>query len=115
MIALGHSTTPIDVFLDALQSCGVKILADVRTVPRSRHNPQFDQDNLRASLETAKIRYVWMKELGGFRHPRPDSPNGGWRNESFRGYADYMQTPEFAAALDGLIALGPQTAFMCSE
>ncbi len=100
-----------------LEGHGVKNLADVRTIPRSRHNPQFNADALAETLAASAIRYVSMRELGGLRKPRPDSINGGWRNESFRGYADYMQTPEFARALEDLIALGSTapTAIMCAE
>lgn len=117
MIALGHSTTEIGVFLAALKELGVRVLADVRTVPRSRHNPQFEQQALAAALEQSGIGYAWLKGLGGFRKPLPDSQNAGWRNPSFRGYADYMQTPRFPSALRELLELGPpeSTAFMCSE
>jgi uncharacterized protein (DUF488 family) len=117
MIALGHSTTTIEKFLDALELCGVRVLADVRTVPKSRHNPQFETNALSASLVSRGIVYVWLQELGGFRRALPDSVNGGWRKASFRGYADYMQTAEFRAGLQHLLELGPPdvTAFMCSE
>lgn len=100
-----------------LRAHNVEILVDVRTVPRSRHNPQFNSDALPAALAAAGIAYNHMPALGGLRHPRKDSPNVGWRNESFRGYADYMQTPEFAAALDRLIELGRagRIAIMCAE
>ena len=89
----------------------------MRTIPRSRHNPQFNKTSLPASLQKAGLRYLHMLELGGLRHARPDSLNAGWRNTSFRGYADYMQTPEFAQAIDRLIDLAKQDriAIMCAE
>jgi uncharacterized protein (DUF488 family) len=92
-------------------------LIDVRTVPKSRHNPQYGQDALARRLQDAGIRYQHVKGLGGLRHPRKDSPNTGWRNESFRGYADYMQTVEFASALDVLIEAAAQepVVIMCAE
>jgi len=100
-----------------LAAHGVELLVDVRTVPRSRHNPQFNRDALPESLRTAGIRYLHMPDLGGLRHARLDSANTGWRNLSFRGFADYMQTPEFAAALEQLIELSgdSRVALMCSE
>src|SRR5579883_2180715 len=117
MYTIGHSTLPIETFLDILRQNGVRTLVDIRTIPRSRHNPQFAQENLSRSLAEAGIAYRWQKSLGGLRHARKDSINTGWRNASFRGYADYMQTPEFEAALTGLLAAGPQphTAIMCAE
>ena len=117
MLTIGHSTLPIDVFLGALKQCGCTTLVDVRTVPRSRRNPQFEQAALFAALEQAGIRAVGRKGLGGLRRPRKDSINRGWQNESFRGYADYMQTPEFASEIDWLTAqadLGSLAA-MCAE
>lgn len=114
---IGHSTRPIDEFLAMLTARGVTRLIDVRTVPKSRHNPQYSQDALERRLQDAGIRYEHVKGLGGLRHPRKDSPNTGWRNESFRGYADYMQTVEFASALDVLIgaAAHEHVAIMCAE
>ncbi len=93
------------------------MLMDVRTVPRSRYNPQYDRATLPASLEAAGIAYQHMPALGGFRHPRPDSPNNGWRSQGFRGFADYMGTPEFEAALTALIDRARETrlAIMCAE
>lgn len=99
VLTVGHSTRPIEAFIELLVAPGVTQLVDVRTVPRSRHNPQFSQEALPSALEAARIGYVHAHGLGGFRHARPDSPNGGWRNLSFRGYADHMQTPEFDADL----------------
>ena len=89
----------------------------MRTVPRSRHNPQFNRDQLSPSLHSARIHYTYMAGLGGFRHPADDSINMGWRNASFRGYADYMQTAEFWKHLDALIGLAEQerVAIMCAE
>ncbi|HVW78885.1 MAG TPA: DUF488 domain-containing protein [Alloacidobacterium sp.] len=117
MLTIGHSTLPIEVFLGILRENGVRWLVDIRTIPKSRHNPQFVQENLQKSLENAHIFYRWQKSLGGLRHARKDSINTGWRNGSFRGYADYMQTSAFAAALDELLSASPQeqTAIMCAE
>ena len=100
MFTIGHSTLPIDVFLHILKENGVHELVDIRTIPKSRHNPQFAQENLEKSLREAHIGYRWQKSLGGLRHALKNSINTGWRNSSFRGYADYMQTPDFAAAID---------------
>ena len=117
VFTVGHSTRPIEEFIALLRANGVSRLVDVRTIPRSRTNPQFNKDILPESLRAAKIRYTHMAELGGLRKTKPDSPNGGWRNLSFRGYADYMLTPEFAAALRKLIELATadQVAIMCAE
>jgi uncharacterized protein (DUF488 family) len=117
VFTVGHSTRPIDDFLALLRAHGVRLLVDVRTIPRSRHNPQFNQDSLREALKGARIGYRHMKGLGGLRHARKDSPNGAWRNASFRGFADYMQTEEFAQNVDRLIELARkrQTAIMCAE
>lgn len=95
----------------------VRQLIDVRTVPRSRHNPQFNTEALPGVLAAAGIGYAHASGLGGFRRTTSDSPNSGWRNLSFRGYADYMQTPEFAQELIGLIALAQHepVALMCAE
>lgn len=117
LFTIGHSTRPIEDFIRMLQAHGVTRLVDVRTIPRSRHNPQFDQANLPGSLKQAGIAYTHMKSLGGLRKTSPDSVNQGWRNLSFRGYADYMQTPEFAEAIDDLIARSKKdtVAIMCAE
>lgn len=117
IFTIGHSTLPGDTFIERLQGHGVVQLADVRTVPRSRHNPQFNAEVLSASLPAAGIAYLPMPALGGLRHTRRDSPNMAWRNASFRGYADYMQTPAFDEALEDLIAAGrgARTAIMCAE
>ena len=114
---VGHSTRPIDAFIGMLAAHGVTALADVRTVPRSRHNPQFGREALAESLAAAGIAYRPFPGLGGFRRPHPDSPNAGWRNTSFRGYADYMQTAEFRGHLDSLVDLAREqpVAVMCAE
>lgn len=117
IFTVGHSTLPIDQFVHLLQAYRIRQLADIRTIPRSRTNPQFNADTLADSLARFQIAYFAMPALGGLRHPRADSPNRSWRNKSFRGYADYMQTPEFNAAIDALVALGREarTAIMCAE
>jgi len=117
VLTVGHSTRPIDAFIALLAGHSVRLLWDVRTVPRSRHNPQFNEDTLPASLEAVGIRYAHVAGLGGFRHSHPGSANMGWRNASFRGYADYMQTPEFERNLAALIeeATHEQVAIMCAE
>jgi len=118
VFTIGHSTRPIGEFLDLLRAQGIRQLLDIRTIPKSRRNPQFNTDALAASLAAAGVRYMHMKDLGGLRHPARDSINLGWRNESFRGYADYMQTPEFVAALDRALHLAEETSpavFMCAE
>jgi uncharacterized protein (DUF488 family) len=115
---IGHSTRLQDELIDLLHHYGVTTLADVRTVPRSRHNPQFNADTLAEALPRARIAYVHLPRLGGLRRGLgAASPNTGWRNASFRGYADYMQTADFALGLDelqALIASGP-VALMCAE
>ncbi len=117
MLTIGHSTLPIETFLAILRENGVRTLIDIRTIPKSRHNPQFAQENLAPALGGAGIEYRWQNSLGGLRHAHKDSINTGWRNASFRGYADYMQTPEFAAAVDELLAAGPNEymVLMCAE
>ncbi len=114
---IGHSTRPIASFLRLLRMHGIGRVIDVRTVPRSRHNPQYDRVALSAALHHAGFHYRHMAGLGGLRHPRRDSINRGWTNSGFRGYADYMQTPAFAAALDRCIALAREepTVLMCAE
>jgi len=117
IFTIGHSTRHIDEFVELLRANGVKQLIDIRTIPKSRHNPQFNSDALAKSLRAARIQYLHLKELGGLRRAKPDSINLGWRNGSFRGYADYMQTPEFAEALERAIKLAEArpTALMCAE
>jgi len=117
VFTIGHSNRSLEELVRMLRAHGVERLVDVRTVPRSRHNPQFNRETLSKALRNRRIRYRHMKSLGGLRHARKDSVNTGWRNASFRGYADYMQTPEFAAALERLIDLADEksTAIMCAE
>jgi uncharacterized protein (DUF488 family) len=117
IFTIGHSTRPIDEFIRLLEAHGVQRVVDVRTMPRSRHNPQFNRDQLSEALHRRKIHYRHMPGLGGLRRARRDSPNAGWRNASFRGYADYMQTAEFEASLDECIALATQerVVLMCAE
>jgi uncharacterized protein (DUF488 family) len=117
IFTMGHSTRPLEDFLALLGENRIELLADVRTVPRSRHNPQFNLETLPESLMTAGISYAHLKELGGLRKAMPDSSNSGWRLATFRGYADYMQTDAFVTALDELIALASEkrTAIMCAE
>ena len=117
IFTLGHSTRSIEQFLALLAGHGVTLLGDVRTVPKSRHNPQFGSEALAESMHTAGIEYRHLPGLGGFRRPRVDSPNAGWRNLSFRGYADYMQTPEFTLQIDHVLVLSKShvVALMCSE
>jgi uncharacterized protein (DUF488 family) len=114
---IGHSTRPIDEFIGLLRTHQIDLLVDVRTVPRSRYNPQFNTDTVAQSLLDAELRYRHLPELGGLRKPKKDSINYGWRNLSFRGYADYMQTEEFHRALEELMAYGrdKHTAIMCAE
>jgi uncharacterized protein (DUF488 family) len=115
---IGHSTRKIDIFISLLEENGIKLLADVRQFPGSKRYPQFNQDALADSLGKAEIRYQHFPELGGRRKPKPDSPNIAWRNASFRGYADYMETEEFRKGVERLLDLankvGP-TAIMCAE
>ncbi len=117
VLTVGHSTRALEDFLRLLRAYGVTYLVDVRTVPRSRHNPQFNRETLRQELEGNGIGYEHLPALGGLRKPRADSPNTGWRNASFRGYADHMRTPEFEAGLHRLVELaGPErVAIMCAE
>jgi uncharacterized protein (DUF488 family) len=117
VLTVGHSTRPIGEFVRLLEAHGVTWVLDVRSVPRSRHNPQFNRDTLPASLSTAGIGYSHLAGLGGLRRPKPDSINTGWKNVSFRGYADYMQTPEFEASLEKLLETARKecVALMCAE
>lgn len=117
IFTVGHSTRPINEFIGLLRSNGLRRLIDIRTIPKSRHNPQFNTDSLAHALRAAGIEYVHLKELGGLRRPKPDSPNAAWRNASFRGYADYMQTEDFERALERAIELARQkrSVLMCAE
>jgi len=114
---IGHSTRPADIFIGLLRMHEITTLADVRSVPRSRHNPQFDREALAASLAVAGIGYVHLPALGGMRRPRPDSVNLGLRSTGFRGYADHMQTDAFRRGLERLevLAGAGATAIMCAE
>jgi len=114
---VGHSTHPLDEFLDILHAHGITRVADVRRFPGSRAYPHFNPDQLGRGLAESGIEYTEMPALGGRRKPRADSPHSAWRNESFRGYADYMDTPEFAAAAEELAALArdDRVAIMCAE
>jgi len=117
VLTIGHSTRTLGEFIALLEAHGVSLIVDVRTVPRSRHNPQFNKDALPGSLKEAGVGYVHMPGLGGLRHAKTDSLNIGWRNASFRGYADYMQTPEFEEQIENLIQLVKEhrIALMCAE
>ncbi len=117
IFTIGHSTRSIDDFAAILLSHGVDLVVDVRTIPRSRHNPQYNSDALAAALHNHGIGYRHMPELGGLRHAKKDSVNAGWHNASFRGFADYMQTGEFRKGLEDLVAAaGTATAaIMCAE
>jgi uncharacterized protein (DUF488 family) len=121
---LGHSTRPIEKFVLMLRAHSITTLVDIRTVPKSRHNPQFEGEALRATLAEAGIGYVQTKDLGGLRGPAKGSlTNAGWVNDSFRGFADYMQTERFEAAIESLVELarregeesGHGVAIMCAE
>ncbi len=117
IFTIGHSTRSAEDFIVLLKENGVTRVIDVRTVPRSARNPQFNRETLPGTLAQAGITYTHMKDLGGLRHARKDSINTAWRNASFRGYADYMQTPEFTRALDELIAVArtERVVIMCAE
>ena len=114
---IGHSNRPIEDFIDLLWTNEVAKVIDVRTIPCSRHNPQFNLDSLPASLAAAGIDYSHMPGLGGLRHAHVDSPNTGWHNASFRGYADYMQSADFAESVDQVVELArsQRCVLMCAE
>ncbi len=117
IFTVGHSTHPIDEFVRIIRAYGVDLVVDVRSIAKSRHNPQFGESELSESLPVSGIRYQRMAELGGLRHTTTESVNLAWRNASFRGYADYMQTAAFEAAVDRLIELADTStlAIMCAE
>lgn len=117
IFTVGHSTRSLEELGAVLASFGVSVLADVRTIPRSRRNPQFNAESLPATLGARGVRYVHLPRLGGLRRPRGDSPNAAWRNEGFRGFADYMLTGEFEAGLAELRSLAATgtVALMCAE
>lgn len=117
LYTIGHSTRSIGEFISLLKDFSIERLIDIRTVPGSRHNPQFGQKALEASLREAGIEYLYLKALGGLRKAADESANLGWRNKSFRNFADYMQTPGFDAGVGELIRLGAEktSAIMCAE
>jgi uncharacterized protein (DUF488 family) len=117
VFTIGHSTRTIGEFIEILKAHGVQRVMDVRSIPRSRHNPQFNRELLARRLRAARIGYVHLKKLGGLRHARADSKNLGWHNTSFRGFADYMQTDDFLAGLGRLekLAVTKPSAIMCAE
>ncbi|MEO8346149.1 MAG: DUF488 domain-containing protein [Betaproteobacteria bacterium] len=114
---IGHSNRPIDTFVELLRSNGIVRVLDVRTVPRSRHNPQFNREALPGFLEAVQIAYTHVPGLGGLRHTYADSVNTGWHNLSFRGYADYMQSSEFAKNVQWVadLASTERCVLMCAE
>ena len=117
IFTIGHSTHPIEEFVELLKIHGVKEVVDVRSIPMSGHNPQFNTDTLKESLQQVHIKYKHLKKLGGLRHSKKDSINLGWHNVSFRGFADYMTTPEFSEGLEALIKIAGlrETVIMCAE
>jgi uncharacterized protein (DUF488 family) len=117
IFTVGHSTRSVEELVEILRAHGVERLVDVRTIPRSRHNPQFNRERLSKAPHNRRLNYRHMKALGGLRRARPDSINTGWRNASFRGFADFMQTPVFRAALQRLVEMATEkpTAIMCAE
>ncbi len=114
---IGHSTHSIEEFIAILKAQSIDLVVDVRSLPGSRRYPQFNQERLEASLKETGIDYLHLKELGGLRHAAPDSVNTAWKNASFRGFADYMQTEEFHIGILALLELGKKTnlAVMCAE
>lgn len=114
---IGHSNRPLEDLISLLQAHQIETVIDIRSIPRSRHNPQFNKDKLKRSLKKEKIQYVHLEKLGGLRHPKKNSLNTGWENASFRGFADYMQTDEFREGLKELIEVAKtgRCALMCAE
>ncbi len=117
IFTIGHSTRSLEEFAVLLKTYSINLLVDVRTIPRSRHNPQFNKETLPSSLKVQGIKYIHMPEIGGLRRPKHDSLNLAWQNTGFRGYADYMQTKEFADNLLKIMALARENclALMCAE
>ena len=117
IFSIGHGTKSIDEFIDLLKEYDVQRVVDVRTIPRSRHNPQFNKETMPESLKKVHIGYIYIKGLGGLRHAKKDSVNMAWRNASFRGFADYMQTEDFKRNIERLIKIAKQKkiAIMCAE
>ena len=117
LYTIGHSTRSIDDFISLLRMYKINQLVDIRTIPKSRHNPQYEQEQLKTSMENVHIQYIYLKNLGGLRSSTKPSLNGAWRNRSFRNYADYMQTDEFKLGLAELVEVSQNsnTAIMCAE
>ena len=117
VLTIGHSTRTAEEFVKLLEAYGVSLMVDVRSVPRSRHNPQFNKEALPDYLKHFGIRYMHLPDIGGLRHPKPNSVNNAWTNPSFRGYADYMQTQEFIDSILKIVALAKENrlALMCAE
>jgi uncharacterized protein (DUF488 family) len=117
VFTIGHSTRTIADFIRLVKAHGVQRVIDVRTIPKSRHNPQFNRERLSPALHRARLHYRHLPGLGGRRHARRDSTNTGWRNAGFRGYADYMQTPMFRESLERCIELAKRepVVLMCAE
>jgi uncharacterized protein (DUF488 family) len=114
---IGHSTRPAEKFIEVLRNYDIALVADIRSIPKSRHNPQFNRNELESYLSGNGIRYMHLKELGGLRHTTAASVNTGWKNLSFRGFADHMQTPEFDRGMELLIEVSRrvETVIMCAE
>jgi uncharacterized protein (DUF488 family) len=117
VFTIGHSTRTIEEFVELIKTYAVNLVVDVRTVPRSRHNPQFNKETLPNTLKPEGIKYIHMPEIGGLRRPKHDSVNLAWKNMGFRGYADYMQTKEFTDSLLKIIALARENhlVLLCAE
>ena len=117
VLTIGHSTRTFDEFIEILKTHGLNLVVDVRTVPRSRHNPQFNKEILPDQLKRFGIKYIHLPEIGGLRRPKSNSVNLAWKNSSFRGYADYMQTQEFIDNLLKIVALAGENrlTLMCAE
>ena len=117
IFTVGHSTHPIGEFIRILDAFEIKQVIDVRTIPRSRHNPQFNEEELRNNLHQHGIEYARLEGLGGLRHTTEKSGNTAWKNASFRGFADYMQTPDFSKSMDELVELAgkKRSVIMCAE
>jgi len=117
IFTIGHSTRSLETFLQILKAYRVKVLVDVRKIPHSKHNPQFNQETFSEKLNEAGYKYLHIPELGGFRRPKPDSRNLGWRSAGFRGFADYMESREFEESLEKLVKIATQggVSIMCAE
>ncbi len=117
VLTIGHSTRTLEEFIELLEVYGITLVVDVRTVPHSRHNPQFNKEAMPANLKPCGIGYIHIPDIGGFRRPKPNSVNSAWGNAGFRGYADYMQTKEFTENLLKIIALARENrlVLMCAE